>query len=121
MVVPFPDVALKVHGAIDAVDVGLDHVHSHAAAGKIGHFFRGGKSRQENEIEDFALAHVPSLLRGNHAALQIALLFTRAVSIPAPSSEISTSTWPPSWQARSFRCPSGRFPRATRCSGVSIP
>ena len=45
----------------------------------------------------------------------MALLFTRAVSIPAPSSEISISTWPPSWQARNFRCPSGRLPRATRC------
>src|SRR5258708_20263852 len=31
----FAQITLKIHRAIDAVDVGLDHVHSHAATGKV--------------------------------------------------------------------------------------
>ncbi len=51
------------------VNVGLDHIHAHTAPRKIGHFFRGGKSRQKYKIEKFALAHARGLLRGDHAAL----------------------------------------------------
>jgi hypothetical protein len=44
-----------------------------------------------------------------------------AVSRPPPSSEISMTTWPPWWKARSRMVPWAGLPTATRCSGVSIP
>ena len=40
---------------------------------------------------------------------------------PAPSSEISMFTCPPSWKARKVRQPSAGLPRATRVSGLSTP
>ena len=50
-----------------------------------------------------------------------AFFFMRSGSTPAPSSEISMLTWPPSWNARRKTTPSAGLPAALRLSGASTP
>ena len=42
---------LHVDRAADFLDIGLDHIHAHAAAGNIGNLLGGGESRQKNQID----------------------------------------------------------------------
>ena len=72
---------LHVDGAADLFDVGLHHVHAHAAAGDVGHFLRGGKSGQEDQVEDLPFGHARRLFGGDQAALD--RLFADAFPVQA--------------------------------------
>ena len=50
-----------------------------------------------------------------------ALRYTRAASMPAPSSMMVITTWLESWAAERRMVPVRVFPAATRASGVSMP
>src|SRR6516162_9087874 len=53
--------AIHVDTAADLLDVGADHIHADAAAGKVADPFRRRKAGYEDEVDDFAVAHARGL------------------------------------------------------------
>ena len=60
---------LQFHHAPDFFDVRLDHIHAYTAAADVGDFLGGGEPRQENEIDNLAIAQAGHLVGGNQPFL----------------------------------------------------
>ena len=65
---PLPNLRLDVDLAAQARQVGLDHVHAHAAAGNVGNLLGGGKPWQEDEMHLLLIGHALHGLRRNEPA-----------------------------------------------------
>ena len=53
----------------DPLDMRLDHVHADPTSGDIGHFFRGGKARQEQQVEGIPIGEARRLVGGDQLTL----------------------------------------------------
>ena len=112
-----PEPGVDVDGAADLLDLGLHHVHADAAAGHRRDRRGGREAGEEDQVDRVALGH----LGGGSAVmtpLETALAFTLSASMPAPSSVISMTTWPPSCDALSSRRPSAGLPHVLAVVGA---
>ena len=75
--------AEQIDHAADLLDVGLHHVHAHAAPGDVGDRLGGGESRQEDQVQRLALAQRSGLSGAEQALFDGLLLDARHIDARA--------------------------------------
>ena len=88
--------ALHVDRAADLLDVGLDHVHADASARDVGDLRGRAEARQEDQAASGRGRPFARPVRGRAARGRGPSSLIRSALMPAPSSEISMLTCPPS-------------------------